>query len=191
MRIGRRKLTDSLWFTIRVRVEQRATELGRSVRSIMREAGVDIGLIYRDRIRSPKIDTLQKIATAAGLTLPQIMGFDGLDRVPREVVAQAVRGARRGLGMVDGQDPQQPRLPPFSEEELISALVIALNMLLTHRQRGYPIDAPETTALVETAIAEARANSALASSVPAMPPQTPEDTANRSNPRGAARGRRR
>jgi hypothetical protein len=181
MRIGADKVTESLWIIIRSRVEQRAGELGRSVRSIMREAGLDVGLIYRNRIASPKIDTLQKIAAAAGLTLPQIMGFDVLGRVPREVVAQALRCANRALRSTD------PR-----EEDLISALQIALNMLLTHRQMGYPIDGPETQALVESAIAEARASSAAQTSASTTSPEIPEDTANRSPDRdGVRRSRRR
>jgi hypothetical protein len=151
----------------------------------MREADVDIGLIYRDRIASPKVDTLQKIATAVGLTLPQIMGFEPAGPVPREVVAQAVRCVRNcvGAGLSEGAGGR--------EEALISALQMALNMLLKHRELGYPIDAPETTALVESAIAGVLANADVPASEPATPPKTQADTANRSGRRDTRRAQRR
>ena len=134
--------SKSWWDGIRQRVERRAAELGRSVRSLMRDADVTVDILYRaERAQSPKINTLQKIANATGLTLPQILGFEDPAKINSDVIEIAVHCCYRAA-----------RGEVLEEKRLSRMLDAALNLLLAHRQRGFEIDDPATIALVEEAV---------------------------------------
>ena len=152
------------WQEIRARVESRAAELGRSVRSVLIEAGVSRDILYRERSDSHKVDTLQKIAAALGWSLPQIMGFDVLGSIPRDILAAALRVANGALRNID-----------YTEDDFIDALLVAQNLLLKRRYMGAATD-DAMLATLEQTIAEAYAAAAqrrrAAASLPDAPPST-------------------
>lgn len=174
---------NTWWAEVRARVERRAAELNRSVRSVLIEAGLSLDILYRERDRSHKIDTLQKLAGALGWSLPQILGFDVL-AVPPDLVAAALRCVQRAL---------QP-LPatPGTETVFVEAFTAALNTLLQHRFEGRAID-ENMLATLETTLAQVWGRSGRYQSAPANPQPHNDKTdaasppANRRSPRRSPR----
>jgi hypothetical protein len=61
------------------RTRARSKELGRSVRSVLTHAGLALDFFHKVPANGPRIDTLEKLATALDWTLGELMGFEGLD----------------------------------------------------------------------------------------------------------------
>ncbi len=159
----------------RARVVARAAELGRSVRSVLIEAGVALDILDKVPTSGRRVDTLAKIAGALQWTLPQLMGFGVLGRISEDIVAHALTSARRGLRQV-----------PDAEEVEAAVVTFALNVLLALRQDGRPIDASALD-MLERAIAEAwgvvGSPRSAAGTPPDAPPPTPNATTASSPPR--------
>lgn len=148
-------MSRSLWVEVRLRVERRAAELGRTVKSLLQEAGVSPDLLYRPRISSPKVDTLTKIAGAAGMSLGEILGIEipNLENgqaMPPDLVAYAIKLAQLKL-------PNEPA----DSDLFIDAVSIALNILILHRRRSREIDKTlaQTLEIVIDQMAERRRSS--------------------------------
>lgn len=155
-----------VWYAeIRARIERRAKELGRSVRSILMEAQVARDLLYRDRGNSPRLDTLEKIAAAVGWNLAQVLGFDdNMGQVPKDIVSAAYRTTLRAL-----------RAIPHTDETVIEVLHIALNTLLQYRFEGRVID-ENTMLLLEQTLAQVWGSAERARQSEARPPNVPITT---------------
>lgn len=158
------KMARDWWEIIRVRVQARAREQGRSVRSVLTDADVTPDILYRGkRGGSPKLETLEKIARVLGLSMPQIMGYDMLDRMPLDLLALAVRCIWRAL-------PEDAR---SSQDEFISALQTAVTLLISVIRQGHEINTPAVEVLVVAAIDRDRANRAAALPQRTRPPRIP------------------
>lgn len=149
----------------RARVVERAAELGRSVRSVLLEAGVALDILDKVPTSGRRVDTLEKIARALGWSLSQMMGFDDVARVTGEIMDQVLAITRRILRHHTDAD---------EAEGTVSAMV--LNAIQDYRRDGHLLDA-RAGAMLEAAIAAAWDAAAYPRSAPPSPPDASAATA--------------
>ena len=95
---------------LKARVAARAVELKTSVPQLLINAGLDRTTLAGDRTTGRRIDTLERIATACGWTLPELLGFSF--KVEYDTLTTSARLAHlimQGWGM---------KPVPITEEEL-------------------------------------------------------------------------
>ena len=90
------------------RTKARSKELGRSVRSVLTNAGLALDFLHKLPVNGPRIDTLEKLATALDWTLGELMGFAGLDE---DIVIATFQVM--DLGLVRIPDRQTIQAPVF------------------------------------------------------------------------------
>jgi hypothetical protein len=111
------------------RVKARCAELGRSVRSVLIEAGVTLDLLDKTPSAGRRVDTLEKLAAPLQWDLQQVMGFTVSARISADLMTIALKIVRRAL-----------RYLPDPEEDEPKALAIAYNTLLDLQKDGKAID---------------------------------------------------
>jgi hypothetical protein len=126
---------------LRERIKARAGALGRSVRSVLREAGLTLDFLAKTPAAGRRVDSLAKLGPPLQWNLQQVMGFEVAARVTPELMQQAFKVVRRAL-----------RYVPDAEEVEPLAIVVAYNALLGYRERGAQID-EQALAMLEESIA--------------------------------------
>ncbi|MBV8121803.1 MAG: hypothetical protein JO081_17905 [Alphaproteobacteria bacterium] len=123
---------------LRDRVKTRAVELGRSVRSLLGDAGLPLDLLHKRTVAGHRIDTLERLAKACDWTLLQLLGFEDVSvRINPEIAAQAYRITEQGLARV-----------PDAEELWLVVFCEMYNELAAARLEGVTIDEPTAARLV-------------------------------------------
>lgn len=128
----------------RARLVARAAELGKSLRVLLGEAGIGHDTIDKLPASGRRIDTLEKVATAFGWSLAEVMGFNVLGRIDLELSQKAFAAAERVI----------ERLPrgAHTREYLVAAHAYIYDALAVRQRDGRPIDDATLTAYEEMLI---------------------------------------
>jgi len=110
----------------KARVTARCRELGKSVRSVLLEGGLDPAYLQKTSVQGRAIETLEKLCGPLQWSLKQILGLPPVHaEVSSELMTKAGKIVRRGLRQV-----------PTTDDDEFHALTIAYNALLDHQRNG-------------------------------------------------------
>jgi hypothetical protein len=141
----------------RKRIEGRAEEFGAPLRKLLADAGIAHDTIDKVPTSGRRIDTLERIAAALRWTLPDVMGFNMLGRISRELSAKAFVSAERVLAHLSS-DAQ-------TRENLVQLHADIYDALAARHRAGRPFDDETLRAWEEILIASWEGK--------AVPPQVP------------------
>lgn len=130
---------------LRVRLEARAKEIGVPLRKLLADAGIGHDTIDKAPASGRRIDTLERVAVALRWTLADVMGFNMLGRISRELSAEAFASAEKILA----------RLPSDANtrENLVQLHADIYDALVARQRDGRPFDDETLRAYEEHSIA--------------------------------------
>ena len=107
----------------RERIQRRADELGLSIREVMRQAGLPEDTFKADRRKLPRgrtFNTIEKIAQAVDLSVPEALGYSPIVTGPvdRKLLIPAVHLAYRALQ----SDPEREQVLPETVADTLDVL---------------------------------------------------------------------
>ena len=123
------------------RVRARCAELGRSVRSVLIEAGVTLDLLGKTPTAGRRVDTLEKLGRPLQWKLRQVMGFTESGRIRVDLMVVACKIVHNALHDMPDVEKDEP-----------AALAVAYNALLDY-QDGDEKNDQNPLAMLEAAIA--------------------------------------
>jgi hypothetical protein len=127
----------------KARVKARCRELGKSVRSVLLEGGLDPAYLQKTSVQGRAIETLEKLCVPLQWSLKQILGLPPVHaEVSLELMTKAGKIVRRALRQV-----------PTTDDDEFYALTIAYNALLDHQRNGGQIDDANAIGMLEATIA--------------------------------------
>ena len=127
----------------KARVTARCRELGKSVRSVLLEGGLDPAYLQKTSVQGRAIETLEKLCGPLQWSLKQILGLPPVHaEVSPELMTKAGKIVRRALSQVSTTDDDE-----------FYALAIAYNALLDLQRNGGQIDDANAIAMLEASIA--------------------------------------
>jgi hypothetical protein len=129
---------------LKARLVARAAELGKPLRVLLAESGIGHDTLDKLPASGRRIDTLERIATAFGWSLAEVMGFNVLGRIDLELSQRAFAAAERVI----------ERLPRGTHirERLVEAHAYIYDALAARQRDGRPIDDATLTAYEEMLI---------------------------------------
>jgi hypothetical protein len=130
---------------LKKRIEARAAELGVPLRKLLADAGIAHDTMDKAPASGRRVDTLERVAAALRWTLADVMGFNMLGRISRELSAKAFASAERIIAHLPS-DAQ-------TRENLIQIHADIYDALVARQRDGRPFDDETLRAYEEIQIA--------------------------------------
>ena len=111
----------------RARIARRASEIGKTLRQVLKEAGIAHDAIEKIPVSGRRVDTLERLAAALDWSLAQVMGYDPSPWVTPELLKMATQVTRQAL-----------RSHPHDDDTAIEITARVYNVLAARQRDGVP-----------------------------------------------------